>query len=272
MVLKKPFYAIIAAMSFLLTSCYSDYVHLKYEMSHDPDPVYQHDDSSKIAFISTQKAYRRATGISAFPDGGQAKVIYEKTGLFIVDTKNKKLIHLMEISGTPYLYTDTKLAFIDDYVYYNCEIDTNKPIDSAEVFSLRNKYVKCFSINIKTKKIDQIDTAEFNALFQNNKFECSLSALGKELKKTPLAEFGLVIQNIYPKSDKAYIDETIYLKSDGQATRRAVIEQIISKLDKQQIKDLLNKMDEYKNSLKGFEKTKYETYSKETYDSIQDLL
>ncbi|MCK5371281.1 MAG: hypothetical protein KAQ62_22125, partial [Cyclobacteriaceae bacterium] len=69
-----------------------------------------------------------------------------------------------------------------------------------------------------------------------------------------------------------YIEETIYLKSDGQTTRRAVIEQIISRLDKQEIKTLLNEMNDYANGLEGLEKTEYEYYSKETYDGIQELL
>ena len=266
----------MAAVLIFLISCHSNYVHLDYELSHDPNPVYQYDDSSKIAFITSQKAYLRATGISAFPDGGQSKVIYKKTGLYIIDTENEKLIHLMEISGTPYLYSDTKLAFIDDLVYYNCEIDTSKSIDSVKVLSFKNKYVKCFSINVNTKEINKIDTAEFNALFQNNKFKCSLTALSKELRKISLAELGLVMQNIYPKSEEAYIEELIYAKSDGTVSTRAIIEQIISKLDKQEIEAILEEMEEHKNSLDGwdkvYEKGKYEYYLEETSKAIQELL
>jgi hypothetical protein len=273
---KYLLHIIMAGLSILLISCHSNYIHLDYEMSKYPDPVYQHDDSSKIAFISTQEAYRRATGISAFPDGGQSNVIYNKTGLYIIDTENEKLIHLMEISSTPYLYTDTKLAFIGDFIYYNCEIDTSKSIDSTRVLSLKNKYVKCFSININTKEINQIDTVAFNALFQKSKFECSLTALSKELRKIPLAELGLVIQDIYPKSDKAYIEELIYAKSDGAVSNRAIIEQIISKLDKQEIEAILEEMDEHKNSLdewdEVYEKGKYEYYLEETSKAIKELL
>jgi hypothetical protein len=274
--IKKKIFLLMAAMLISLISCHSNYVYLNYEMSKYPYPVYKQNDSSKIAFISTQKAYRKAIGILAFPDGGQSKVIYNKTELCIIDKKNGKLTHLMEISSAPYLVTHTKLAFIDDFVYYNCEIDTSKSIDSTRVISIRKKYVKCFSININKKKINQIDTAEFNTLLKKNKFKCNLSVLAKELKKIPLAELGLVIQDIYPKSDKAYIEELIYAKSSGSVSTRAIIEQIISKLDKQEIKAILNKMDEYKNSLDGwdevYEKGKYEYYLEETSKAIKELL
>ena len=263
---------LIAAMLILLTSCYSDYVHLKYETSHDPAPVFQYSDSNQIAFVSTQEAYLRAKGITVFPDGGQVNVIYQETGLYICDIKNSKATLLVNVPIAPYLFTDTKLVYVNDVVYYCCEIDTGKSIDSVLFSSLNKKYVKAFSIDTKTKEVNSLDTAKFNLLYQKYNNKCDLSVLNKELKKIPLSEFGLVVQDIYPKSDKAYIEETIYLKSDGQTTRRAVIEQIISRLDKQEIKALLNEMDEYVNGLEGLEKTEYEIYSKETYEGIQDLL
>ena len=259
-------------MSFYLTSCYSDYIHLKYETSHDPAPVFQSGDSNQVAFVSTQEAYLRAKGITAFPDGGQVKIIYKETGLYICDVKNSKATLLVNVPNSPYLLTDTKLVYLNDVVHYCCEIDTSKSIDSVLFSSLNEKYVKAFSIDTKTNEVSNLDTEKFNLLYQKHNKKCGLSLLNKELKNIPLSEFDLVIQDIYPKSDKAYIDETIYLKSDGQTTRRAVIEQIISKLDKQEIKSLLRQMDDYANELEGLEKTEYEYYSKETYDSIQDIL
>jgi hypothetical protein len=268
---------IIAGLSILMTSCYSDYVYLGLNTHHDPDPVFNYQDSSKIAFVSTQEAYLRVKGISAFPDGGQPKIIYNKTGLYIIDVKSNNTTHLMELSETPpYLYTNTKLLYIDDFICYNCEIDTSKSIDSTLFLSLKNKYVKCFSINIKTKEISIINTAEFNSLDQKNNLKCSLSELNKKLNKIPLAEFGMVIQDIYPKSDEAYIKELIYAKSGGKVSNRAIIEQIISRLNKQEIKSLLKEMNDYKNSLDGwdevYEKAKYEYYLEETSKSIQKLL
>lgn len=263
---------IIAGLSILLTSCYSDYVHLSLETTHYPSPVFQYGDSNLIAFVSTQEAYLRAKGIAAFPDGGQVKVIYEETGLYICDIKDLKATLLVNVPNAPYLFTDTKLVYVNDVVYYCCEIDTSKSIDSVLFSSLNGKYVKAFSIDTKTKEVSTLDTEKFNLLYQKHNNKCDLSVLNKELKKIPLSEFGLVIQDIYPKSNKAYIEEIISFKADGRTTRRAVIEQIISKLDKKEIYDLLRKMNEYKNSLEGYEKSKYESNSKETYKCIQELL
>ena len=87
-----------------------------------------------------------------------------------------------------------------------------------------------------------------------------------------MADWGLMVKDIYPKPDNEYIEETIYLRNGSSVTRRAVVEQIIAKMSKQEIKELLKNMDEYKNSLEGLKRTEYEIYSKDTYEKIQELL
>ena len=79
-------------------------------------------------------------------------------------------------------------------------------------------------------------------------------------------------QDIYSKSDKDYIKETIFLKNTSSLSRQAVIEQIIAKQSKQKIKGLLREMEEYKNSLDGSEKTEYEIHSEDVYKKIKALL
>ncbi|MDA3838033.1 MAG: hypothetical protein PF574_03515 [Candidatus Delongbacteria bacterium] len=272
---KKYQFILLVGVTLLLTSCYSNYVHLSYDVEYShPDPIYQFGDSNKVAFVSTQKAYLRATGISAFPDGGQVKFLYKKTGLYLYEIGRNKLTQLKDLTDSKdipwYVRNRSELLFIDSLVYYyrkGAILDTK---ESKEALVIKQKYEKCYSININTKKINSVDTAKFNSLYKEHykKKRADLSAL----KKIPLAEFDLIIQDIYPKSDEEYIEETIYLTSDGQTTRRAVIEQIISKLQKKEIKQLLKKMDDHSKTLEEYEKSKYDTYSKETYESIKSLL
>ncbi|NOR44228.1 MAG: hypothetical protein GQ534_01475 [Candidatus Delongbacteria bacterium] len=252
---KKYLFALLTGVTLLLSSCYSDHVHLKLEPHiYHPKAVYQYNDSSMVAFVSTQEAYRRATGISAFPDGGQVKVIYRKTGLYIYDIKNRHLSLLKDMTTLPMHFSNKpRLLFIDSLVYYISEL---------------KEYTECFSININSKEVNVVDIAEFNSLYEKYYKRGDFSGI----KKLSLAEFGLVIQNIYPKSDEEYIDEIIYRTSDGQTTRRAVIEQIISKLDKKEIKQILKRMDNYSKTLEGYDKSSYDYYSKETYESIKELL
>jgi hypothetical protein len=257
---KKYLFVLLSGVTLLLTSCYSNYVHLKSDVEYwHPNPVYQYADSNKIAFVSTQGAYLRATGISAFPDGGQVKYIFKKTGLYVFDIKNNQLTQLKDLTDSNelpyYVKNRSELLFIDNLVYFYSKVQILNVEDAKDHSLLKQKHEKCYSINISTKETNLVDTAKFNSLHRKY-YKKGVDLSG--LKKLPLAEFGLVIQDIYPKSDEDYIEETIYLTSDGQTTRRAVIEQIISKLDKKKIKLLLKKMDDHSKGLEGYEKSKYD--------------
>jgi len=92
------------------------------------------------------------------------------------------------------------------------------------------------------------------------------------LDNLPVKELGLDIMEIYPKPEKEYIRETIYLKNNSPLARRAVIEQIISKLEKNEVEELLEEMDSYMNQLEGYEKTHYRIHSEETREKIRALL
>lgn len=275
MLYKKILPFSLAVLFSLLTSCYSDYVYLKLDLKYyQPRPVYQHDDSNLVAFVSIQEAYRQATGITAFPDGGQSKVIYKKTGLYIFNIESNKLSLIKDLTAFvnfPWYFKDrSELLFIDSLVYYFSKGEVLDVEEAKDPLLVKKKYEKCYSININTNEVSMVDTVMFNTLYRKyyKKKDVDLSGL----KKIPLAQFGLLIQDIYPKPDKKYIEETIYLKNKSKISKRAVVEQIISKLDKTEIKALLKKMDDYRNSLEGLEKKEYEIYSEETYKRIQALL
>jgi hypothetical protein len=146
--------------------------------------------------------------------------------------------------------------------------------DSLLILSLKAKYTHTYSFSINENKLIEIDTSSFRAFYQKcitvNKV--NLDELNKKLSEVPLADWGLVVKDIYPKPDNEYILETIYMRNNSSNTRRAVVEQIIAKMNRQEIKDLLKKMDEYKKSLRGSKKMEFEIYSKDIYERIQDLL
>jgi|UPI00031D204F hypothetical protein len=74
--------------------------------------------------------------------------------------------------------------------------------------------------------MSQVDSASFNSAYEKRN-EIDFTNFNNQLKKVPLAERGFVINDIYPKSNREYIEETIYLKNDSYLARRAVVEQII---------------------------------------------
>mgnify|MGYP006896933468 CR=1 FL=1 len=267
----------------LLTSCYSDYVHLDYSLHHGA--CRNHDDT-RVAFVVSKCAYRPAKGIARFPDGGTPDYLLEETTLYIYNRekhKVKKLVDfddLSELLGCHRSSWKSKLAYADALVYYSVspvmewqwymkEADTHQ--DSQRVSILREKYSRPFVFDEKTMKIAHTDSSSFVTAHQKAQ-EIDFTEFNHQLKEVPLSELGLVVQDLYPKSDEDYIKETIFLKNTSSLTRQAVIEQIISKLSKQKIKGLLREMEAYQNSLEGLEKTEYQIHSKDVYKEIKALL
>jgi hypothetical protein len=243
-------------------------------------------EQSHIAFVASKTAYRSAKGVAAFPDGGISKYLLENVGLYILNPENKQLKLIIDFNdltewiGTARASWNCEIVFFDSVIYYHIlpASDWNKRFhgsyDSLKLESLKEKYNKTYSINIKDNKVAEVDSAIFFSVYQkiSKTNKADFTEIDKILTEVPLAEWGLVLKDIYPKPDNDYIDEAIYLYNGYSTTRRAVVEQIIAKMSKQEIKKLLQKMDNYKNNLDGLKKTEYEIYSRNTYEIIKNLL
>jgi len=274
------------AMAFLLTSCYSGYLSINYEVHSG---AVWNDKHTHVAFVASKTAWRSAKGIARFPDGGRSLYLLEDVGLYVFDYENKLLDELISFNelagciGTNRTRWKVKLILTDTVLYYSVsplpgwdrEIDHPRSTENSQpLASLKEKYKLHYAFNMFTKTEITIDSTVFNNLFAESKdaYSCDLTLLNKQLAKIPLADWGLKPQEIYPKPDRKYIEETIYLRNTSSQTRRAVIEQIIARLSKSEIELLLKKMDDYKNSLEGLKKTEFELYSKDSYEQIKALL
>ena len=261
-------------ITIFFTSCrYADNVSLNIEYEIGATNF---SDSTKTAYLSTQQAYRRAEGQAAFPDGGQSKYVYRRKGLYVFDVKNSELTYLKDLSKLDslpwYISMHPRLVFKDSLLFYKCTIDSLKPMDSLEFIEMKRVFAECFSIDINTKKINQVDIEKFNKLYLKYKIR-PVGGMFKRAEAHPLAEWGLVLKEIYPKSDEQYIDYFISWKSGGNSlSRRAIIEQIIAHKSKDEIREILQRMNDYKESLDAYDKDSYEFWMRDDYNQLRKLL
>jgi len=253
----------------LLLSCHSEYLSLDYSIHYG---ACKSADSSFAVFALTTKAYRQATGISRFPDGGIPDYIISDMGLYYLDMKLRSLEKIVELKdfasfiGSSRSLWKTYLNISGDSVMYQVQ-----PVTDWEKYEKwKEKFQKVYIYNISTKEITE--SSELTEVVCPESQKMSITDISRILKEIPLSEMGFVLKDIYSKKDEEYIDETIYRKNNSSLTRRAVVEQIISKLSKEEMSGLLIKMDEYRNSLEGLERTEYDLYSKDIYERIKDLL
>lgn len=273
---------IILIIGVLLSACHSDYVHINYKLHHNA--VYN-EDSSQTAFIISKCAYRPAKGISRFPDGGIADFLMEETSLYLLDSNNQieELIKFNDMSKLLGCFASswkTNLAFVDSSIYvsvlpvsdwglYLKNADNKK--DSLFIKQLKDKYSNPFLLDPETKMINNVDTSLLFTI-KETALKVDYMTLKHKIDKLPLNTIGIDIKKIDQKSDQDYIKETIYLKNKSAVTRRAVMEQIISKKSKKDIKNILDKMDTYKNSLDVDEKSAYIRRSKPIYEELKSML
>ncbi|MGD9158573.1 MAG: hypothetical protein PVG39_09215 [Desulfobacteraceae bacterium] len=278
---------LILFLTFFSTSCYSDYTHLKYDTHYGA--VYNTQNSREIAFIASTSAYQPPAGISRFPDGGTPKYLFEKVFLYILDTDSHKITRILNLNdlagliGTSKGGWKNKIIFNGSYIYYYISPVTDwslhkkwkeNSLSPEKMQAIQDKYETYYKVNVSTGETTKIDSTTFQKMFNSfyKKTKVSLTPLNKELKKTRLSEFDFILENIDNKGNDQYIEETIYLKNGSPVTRRAVVEQIIAKKSKEEILALLEKMDQYKNSLTGSEKIQYEIFSEDTYSAIRSLV
>ncbi len=271
------------SMVFLLTSCYSEYLTIDYDVHWG---AAWNDNHTKVAFVASKMAYRSAEGIAAFPDGGKPKYLLKDVGLYVFDCESKlleKLITFSDLTGllgpwrakwsVTLALTDTMAYYLISPVpYWDWIIENARTPKSLQaITSLKEKYGQPRAFNVYTKTDTAIDTTTFNNLLIESE-KCDLTSINRQLAEIPLADWDLILNEIYPKSDREYIEETIYLINSSSKTRRAVVEQIIAKKRNSKIESILKEMDDYKNSLEEPWKSIYEQKSKKTYDQIKSLL
>lgn len=236
------------------------------------------NDHSRIAFFLSKKAYRAPKGIARFPDGGISKIIFSEVGLFVFDPQTKHLYEALTFESFPSARS-IKIAYTDDRIYYHFIIDweyrlqfAKTEADSQKVYQLKKKYDKPFVFNTKTREVTNVDNSTFLKVYKKDN-KVDYMTLHNQIAQVPLSQLGLVLNEIHPKSDKDYIKDFIYSSKGGnRLTRRAIAEQIISKLSKEEIRDILKRIDDHKNSLDGLERKRFEIYSKDKYNLVNKLL
>jgi hypothetical protein len=270
---------LIFSVVILTSSCYSKYLSLDYKVHTGAQ---YNEITHTFAFVATKLAYLNPRGITKFPDGGTPDYLVKEVSLYLYYPINHSLEKvadlndLVEIIGPFPSRWKVKLELSDSLLYFKILplndwaflLKThNSYSDSILIDSLRDKYHKSYVLRLINFQVNESPFPDFS-----HSNAADLTELNKRLENEPLSIWGLNIMDIYPKSDKDYIEETIYLKNSSFKTRRAVIEQLISTMNPEEVKGLLFKMEEYQNNLEGFEKSEYELYSKETKELLKRLL
>jgi hypothetical protein len=276
----------------LLISCHSEYLNLSCDFDNQ---FAWESDNSGFAFSAISSLYRKPEGIATFPDGGRVKYEYYNAVLYSYNIKENNLKRVVDFKDLLPLYKkvqllNTQLVFTDSLLYYKLskpyDIEIRSTLkrsqnneDSLKVFALVERASKAYACNKHTNEITEVDSATFNSAMRQKKVDKNLRQLALDyLSKLSYADFGILLQDIYPQSKETYIKYIVHMEGNTR-TREAIFEQIIPGFTKKEIGRMLEDMDTYKaridnkskSSLKYKDKLSAENYDK-YYESVRKRL
>lgn len=272
---QKFIWGLFIGLLFLITSCHTSYVSLDFKIMHG---AVWNADSTQVALIILKKAYHSPKGIARFPDGGMSKTLLSNVNLYTFNPENRALVNVSSLNKFP-TGGVIKMAYIDSLIYCLFKVNWESLLYSAKTASdsvrndqLKRKYANPIVFNEYSDEVFSTDSAIFVKVYQPER-EIDYMTLHHQISEVPLSQLGLVIQDICPKSDNAYIDDFIYSSKGGsRLTKRAIAEQIISKLSKNEIEKIRRKIVNQEKRLDGFEQKKFEFYSKDKHELLNKLL
>lgn len=271
----------------LLSSCHSKDLNISREFSK----VYAwNSDSTAFAFTAINRIYRSPEGIAKFPDGGKIKTEHYDVALYYYDIKNKTLNRIVDFNDILPLYRkdryyySTKLLFNDSLIYY--KIDTpdkdeirwardkiNDDKESMKLDQIIQKVSKIHVYDIQKHTVCSIDSLPTNMEWAKFSNEKAKKLRKRCLEEIPCADWGIDIQKQFQQSKEVYIDYIV----EGLGTdisRKCIWEQIAPAFNKQDVKNIIEKMEVYQAMLykkfknnddgpyqESLKKNRYENYT-----------
>lgn len=283
---KKPhpiILPIILIIALILSACYSKHLRLNYQVHRGA--VWNSDSTLAAALISS-RATRKPEGLTRLPGGGRSKYHLETVKLYIYNVPEKNLTMVADFSdlaqhiGSYQLRWSSEIAFDENMLYYQVQpvgdwgpticYETRSSGDSLWYNDLKDKYETGYAYNLLTGETKTADTNQIKSI--GNGLPADLADINSLLKNVPLIELGFDLTEIYPRPERAYIEETAFLKHRYSLTHRAVIEQIIADKSEEGIKNILETIDRYRSGIEDEATQQHLARIDNIYSSVEKLL
>ncbi|MEJ2662129.1 MAG: hypothetical protein P8Z73_15580, partial [Desulfobacteraceae bacterium] len=221
--------------------------------------------------------YRQPKGIARFPGGGTSKALMGTTGFYGYDIVSRKLVRL----GVP----DPRSAH-RDVAYTLFARDGNRLYfgyeSGGKMSDPKWSRLEMFVWLLDRHLLERVGGQDKRALFgtyfaDSNKFwKCPQRVksdfMSRNIKGIPLSQWQVPSPLDYcVKPQAGYLDDLVELRGD-QAYRNAIIDRLGARLGAQGVGKVLERMDQKRIRLEGYEQSIYDLSSKETRQHLQALV
>jgi hypothetical protein len=255
---------------FLLCGCYQDSIHI----SEDYTGGLYGRDSTDIFFYKYISAWKPAAGLSAFPDGGTPKLLYKNVSFYRYDRQRVELNKVFDFDDLPFNKSRwlTSITRNDSIITFAIRPVSGweKEITRDSTFKkYRQQFGGFFGYHLYCNSTNHFSKPY--VISPKNKKDLSASQIKKITGNISYKQWGIDLSELDPKGKSGFIQDLITLQGNRNY-RKAVVEQIVSKLNADEIKVIIEKMNAYRDQLSGLEQTEYEITAEKTIAALKKLL
>ncbi len=270
-----------------LTSCLTNSITMSYDTLH---PAVWNEEQSEVLFLARSSTFRhRKTYLVSNPKGARGRTIMEDFGLYHLDISSNEVNRvelLEEVEGFRFrgILWDFQALFKDSLIYYRVNprsgwdhllTRARSRRDTLFMQGIIEKYGGIRVIDSDLNNLGLSGHTDFSEIYHGDSIPDNTvpAPLMRDLRNNiPLESLGLVVMEVFPRDPDQYISGVIFGRIRCSVVRRAVFEQLIKPMEPEEIQFLIEKMDEYRESLEEPNKAFYTRFSESLYDSLQALI
>lgn len=191
---KTKLIHIVLALTFLLSSCYEDFLVIQSSFSNG-----HYLDSNRVVFFHTIKASQPPKGISRFPDGGTHKTIYKNTSVYQYNIQKKELYKINDFGNLPFNSWNDYISIHKNKILYSTAPSLGwdwriaNSTRKDEFLRLKNEIGGIFLYTIDSLKNEKIIHAAYYPLFSPNGEH--ILYLKKDTNRTEIIVYNTNIKN-----------------------------------------------------------------------------
>ncbi len=272
--MKAVFLSRIAIIMLISGSCSRYYGHeINLSADIDHQGAVCSPDYSQIYFVCQARAWQKGRNLwFILPVEGQVRNLYNNISLYSIDTAGIRLTRLFDCGDLPYSLSRWKAVIVPSREGVTFSISPKhegwdeKSSKDTGIHSVRQKLEGVFLIGPdgEVKRVDSHPPGD------------DVIKPEKELKyyvgELPYSEYGLILEEFDPGTEKYYLKTLENLKNSS-TYRRAVIEQVLAGKDKKTISRVYDSMLKNLDRMKeGSDKMMKEIAIRDNLEQIQELL
>lgn len=227
-----------------------------------------------VYFLTTYRLWQPPGALLRFPDGGRSRGLFGQTSLYRLDAKEGRLARLAVIEETVRPGNNVKSSYLrqDDgklRAAFVASNDISSPMASWRMFTM----------DPGSGALSRVDGEAGKKAFFDRHFppdapksgRVSIPGLKKLLEPVPFEAWSLPSPLEYAgKSSREREDDLVELRGD-QAYRDAIIRDLSARASSARIREIIVRMGQKRDRLKGSARMEYEIYGQQTRDRLRAL-